>query len=117
MRAVRFTNIGEKLARGRRVDQVLAREVAGNPAHPDGELGDFDDRDKPIEDPRGIDLMHSGISQNRHQASAGWNQHFRAFFDTAPRAVGELADDVRLCRVIAQCQIEDARAIELHLLD
>jgi len=80
IRAVRFANIGEELARGRRIDQVLAREVAGEPVHPDGELGDLDERDKPIEDRRGIDLVHPGISQQRHQAAAGWNQHFRTFF-------------------------------------
>src|SRR6516162_6560534 len=117
MRAVRLANIGEELARGRRIDQVLAREAAGDPAHPDGELGDLDNRDKTIEDWCCIDLMHSGISQKRHQATAGWNKHFRAFFDTAPRAVGELADDLYLGRVIAQCQIKDPRPIELHLLD
>ena len=62
MRAICFANIREELARGRRIDQVLAREAAGDPAHPDGKLGDLDERDEPIEDRRGIYLMHSGIN-------------------------------------------------------
>ena len=42
LRAVSVADVCEELARGRRIDQVLAREVAGDPAHPDGKFGDLD---------------------------------------------------------------------------
>lgn len=61
--------------------------------------------------------MHPGLRQHGHQAAAGRNRNFRAFFDAAPRTFAKLTDDLRLCRVIAQCQIEHSRPIELHLLD
>src|SRR5438477_12222376 len=54
LRAVSLANIGEQFARGRRVDQVLACKVAGDPAHPDRKLGDLYDRDQPIENRCGI---------------------------------------------------------------
>ena len=64
MRAVGFANTGEERARGRCIDELFAREVAGDPAHPDGELGDLDDCNQSVEDGRGIDPMHSGIGMD-----------------------------------------------------
>ena len=65
LRAVSRANLGEELARRRRIDQVLARKVAGELAHRNRKLGDLDGRDKPVENGGGIDLMHACVGQQR----------------------------------------------------
>src|SRR6516165_7251224 len=70
MRAVSLPNIGEQFSRRRRIDQVLARKLAGELAHRDRKLGDLDHRNQTVENRGGIDLMHASVGQHGHQAPA-----------------------------------------------
>src|SRR5437762_1028165 len=116
LRAISLLNIGEQFARRRRVDQVLARELAGDLAHGDRKLGDLDHRDQPVENRSGIDLMHASVGQHSHQAPAGRDQHFSALFKAALCTFGNLSDDLGFRLVIAKREVKDAGPLHSHLV-
>src|SRR5271155_813282 len=117
LRAVCLANIVEQFARRRRVDQVLARKVAGDPAHRDRKLGDLDDGNQPVENRGRINLMHAGVGQHRHEAPASRDEHLSALFKAAPCTFGKLPNDVGFRLVIAQGEVKDTRLLDFHLVD